>query len=137
VVGRPCGSLPDPLSSPPRRSRAAAILAACGGSHHDAPRPAAAQRPTLAAQLHDVVTAGSPGVIAYVNDGHGLTLSADGVADTETGRAMRLTDRFRAGSNTGRSSRLSRLELVAEGKLSLDDTVERWLPGVFPTPKGV
>jgi D-alanyl-D-alanine carboxypeptidase len=29
------------------------------------------------------------------------------------------------------------LQLVAEGKLRLDDTVERWLPGVLPTSQGI
>jgi D-alanyl-D-alanine carboxypeptidase len=117
---------------------AAAFGAACGDS--DPAEPAAAEQPTpvpttrttLDAQLREVVDAGSPGVIALVNDGHGVELHAAGVADTETGRALRPTDRFRAGSNTKTFVSTVALQLVAEGKLSLDDTLERWVPGILP-----
>jgi D-alanyl-D-alanine carboxypeptidase len=112
---------------------AAALAAGCGGgSDHDAPAAAAKTQhvPTLAADMHAVVAAGSPGVIALVNDGTGVKLSAAGVADTRSGRALRPTDRFRAGSNTKTLVATVVLQLAAEGKLSLDDTVDRWLPGV-------
>ena len=80
----------------------AAAFAACGDSDHAAPPPAAkaATPPTLGWELQQVVAAGSPGVIALVNDGHGVKLQAAGVADKASGRALRPTDRFRAGSNT-------------------------------------
>jgi D-alanyl-D-alanine carboxypeptidase len=107
----------------------AALAAGCGGSGHDAAKAPAP--PTLTAQLRHVVAAGSPGVIAYVNDGHGVKLSAEGLADTGTGRVLRPTDRFRAGSNTKTMVATVALQLVGEGKLSLDDTVEHWLPGVL------
>jgi hypothetical protein len=61
-------------------------------------------------------------VIAYVNDGHGIELSAEGVADTRS--ALHPTDRFRAGSNKKTLLATVALQLAAEGKLSLDDTVE-------------
>jgi len=111
----------------------AALTAGCGGSHHDASRPAAkaAEPPTLAAQLRHVVDAGSPGVIALVNDGHGVKLSAEGLADMRGDRALRPSDRFRAGSNTKTFVATVALQLAAEGKLSVDDTVEHWLPGLL------
>jgi D-alanyl-D-alanine carboxypeptidase len=86
----------------------------------------------LATRLQGVVAAGAPGVISLVNDGHGVKLQAAGMADTASGRAMRTTDRFRAGSNTKSFVATVALQLVGEGKLSLDDTVERWLPGILP-----
>jgi D-alanyl-D-alanine carboxypeptidase len=123
----------------------AVALAACGQS--DQPAPGAADRQaspaagsalatptapvTLASRLQDVVAAGSPGVISLVNSGHGTTLRAAGVADKASGRAMHPTDRFRAGSNTKSFVATVALQLVGEGKLSLDDTVERWLPGML------
>jgi D-alanyl-D-alanine carboxypeptidase len=121
----------------------AAALAACGDSHDAAAPPAAkpktsdaaapaATRPTLASKLDQLVDAGSPGVIALVNDGHGVQLSSAGVADTRTGRALRPTDRFRAGSNTKTFVATVALQLVGEHKLSLDDTVEHWLRGMLP-----
>jgi D-alanyl-D-alanine carboxypeptidase len=126
---------------------AAVFAAACGDSDSASPRPAAkaaapsaggsapatpTTRATLASQLQGVVDAGSPGVISLVNDGHRIKLQAAGVADTGSGRALRPTDRFRAGSNTKSFVATVALQLVGEGKLSLSDTVERWLPGILP-----
>ena len=56
-------------------------------------------------------------------------------AGTETWRPrtrMRVTDRFRIGSETKMFVSTVVLQLVGEGKLSLDDTVERRLPGLIP-----
>jgi D-alanyl-D-alanine carboxypeptidase len=115
---------------------AAAFTAACGESHAATaapPRAAkAAMRPTLASQLRQVVAGGAPGAIALVNDGHTIRLQAAGVADRHSGRALRATDRFRAGSMTKPFVSTVALQLVGEGRLSLSDTVERWLPGALP-----
>jgi D-alanyl-D-alanine carboxypeptidase len=111
----------------------AVALAACG---HVDRAPTATQvappRPTLESDLGEIVAAGSPGVIASVDDGRGLTLKATGVADIASRRPLRPTDRFRAGSNTKTMVAALALQLEAEGKLSLADTVEHWLPGVLP-----
>jgi D-alanyl-D-alanine carboxypeptidase len=88
--------------------------------------------PSLDSELEQIVAAGSPGVVASVDDGRGLRLKAAGVADTVSRRPLRATDRFRAGSNTKTMVAAVALQLVAEGKLSLSDTVERWVPGVLP-----
>jgi D-alanyl-D-alanine carboxypeptidase len=117
----------------------AAAFAACGDSDPAAPPPTAkatpashaAAAPTLASRLQGVVAAGSPGVIALVNDGHEVKLQAAGVADKSSGQAMRPTDRFRMGSNTKSFVATVALQLVSEGKLSLDETVEHWLPGIL------
>jgi D-alanyl-D-alanine carboxypeptidase len=116
-----------------------AAFAACGDSHPAAPPPTAKATPashaeaapTLASRLQGVVAAGSPGVIALVNDGHEVKLQAAGVADKSSGQAMRPTDRFRMGSNTKSFVATVALQLVSEGKLSLDETVEHWLPGIL------
>ena len=47
------------------------------------------------------------------------------------GRCVR-TDRFRAGSITKPFVATVVLQLVGERRLSLSDTVERWLPGILP-----
>jgi D-alanyl-D-alanine carboxypeptidase len=126
---------------------AAAFAAACGQSDTAAPHGAAkapaadagvpasaatATRPTLEWELRQVTAAGSPGVIALVNDGHKVRLHAAGVADTSSTRALRATDRFRAGSVTKSFVATVALQLVGEGKLRLSDTVEHWLPGILP-----
>jgi D-alanyl-D-alanine carboxypeptidase len=99
---------------------------------HPAPRPELQQR------LEQVVAAGAPGVVALVNDDsrsghrHGIWTAATGVADLRSGRPMRPEDRFRAGSQTKTFVATVVLQLVGEGRLSLSDTVERWLPGILP-----
>jgi D-alanyl-D-alanine carboxypeptidase len=109
---------------------AAAFSTACGGSDSGAARPAADS--SIDSQLRQVVASGSAGVIALVNDGHKVRLHAAGVADTQSRRAMRPTDRYRAGSTAKSFVSTVALQLVGEGKLSLSDTVERWLPGILP-----
>ena len=54
------------------------------------------------------------------------------MADLRTGRPMRADLHYRAGSLTKALVATVVLQLVAEGRLSLRDTVERWLPGILP-----
>ncbi|MFB6891900.1 serine hydrolase domain-containing protein [Kitasatospora sp. NPDC056327] len=71
-----------------------------------------------------------PGAIAGAReDGAGWT-TAVGVADTATGRPRSPRERFRIGSVTKTFTATVVLQLRAEGRLGLDDPVERWLPGV-------
>jgi len=79
-------------------------------------------------RLGPLVEIGIPG--AQVNAG-GRT-AATGVADVGTGRPMRPTLAFRAGSVTKSFTAAVVLQLVAERRLRLGDTVERWLRGVLP-----
>ncbi|GLZ78626.1 D-alanyl-D-alanine carboxypeptidase [Actinorhabdospora filicis] len=72
----------------------------------------------------------TPGIIAEVRDGDGRWFGAEGVADTGTGRERHRQDRFRIGSTTKAFTSTVVLKLVAEGRLSLEDSVEKWLPGV-------
>jgi hypothetical protein len=46
--------------------------------------------------------------------------------------AMRVGDRFRVGSITKSFVAAVVLQLAGEGRLGLDDPVERWLPGLVP-----
>lgn len=72
-------------------------------------------------------------MIASVDDGHGLSVNAAGVADVTSHRPLRPTDRFRAGSNTKTMVAAVALQLVAEGQLSLSDTVSAGCRASFPT----
>jgi D-alanyl-D-alanine carboxypeptidase len=104
---------------------AAALLTACGGADGSSPAAAATPAPpTLDAQLRGVVSAGAPGALALVNDGRSLRVHAAGDFGAR--------DRFRAGSITKSFVATVALQLVGEGRLSLSDRVERWLPGVLP-----
>ncbi|TXS37048.1 serine hydrolase domain-containing protein [Streptomyces sp. OR43] len=53
-----------------------------------------------------------------------------GVAEKGTRRPMPPGGRFRIGSATKTFTATVVLQLVGEGRMSLEDTVERWLPGV-------
>lgn len=81
--------------------------------------------------LQDVVTAGVPGVIARVQDGSETRLVAAGVSDLATGAALRPNARFRVGSITKTFVATVVLQLVEEGRLSLDEPVGRRLPGLL------
>jgi D-alanyl-D-alanine carboxypeptidase len=92
------------------------------------PAPARAWHSSPERRLGPLVEIGIPG--AQVNvDGR---TAATGMADVAAGRPMRPTLAFRAGSITKSFTAAVVLQLVAERRLRLGDTVERWLPGVLP-----
>lgn len=80
-----------------------------------------------------VADTGAPGAIMYVYvPGQGMWLGARGVADRGQGIPMVPLDRFRIASVTKTFVATVVLQLAQEGWLTLDDTVERWLPGMVP-----
>ncbi len=79
-----------------------------------------------------LVAAGAPGAIVLVRDGDRTTRVVGGYANLATRRPMRASDRFRVGSTTKTFVSAVVLQLAGEGKLALDDSVERWLPGLVP-----
>ncbi|GGR51436.1 D-alanyl-D-alanine carboxypeptidase [Actinoplanes ianthinogenes] len=105
----------------------AAVTAAAGVAHGaERPPPPAG----LAAALDRAVAAGNPAVLAYARQGTRQWRLAAGIADRATGRPARPGDHWRIFSNTKSFVSVVLLQLVAEDRLSLDDSVERWLPGV-------
>ncbi|MFC8870781.1 serine hydrolase domain-containing protein [Streptomyces sp. NPDC057148] len=93
---------------------------ATGGHGHEATRRAMAV----------AVADGVPGVTAAARDGHRTWAGTAGVGDLRTGEPRSERDRYRVGSITKTFVATVLLQLEAEGRLSLDDTVEDWLPGV-------
>ncbi|RZQ62208.1 class A beta-lactamase-related serine hydrolase [Amycolatopsis suaedae] len=92
---------------------------------------AATDRPTrVRAALDRLLREGFPGAVAYIRDGERVDRMAAGVADLATGEPATPEHRFRTASNTKAFTATVLLQLEGEGALSLDDTVERWLPGV-------
>ncbi|MGW2687926.1 serine hydrolase domain-containing protein [Streptomyces sp. NPDC001414] len=91
--------------------------------------PAAGHRATREA-VRTAVAAGVPGVTATARDPHGTWSTTAGVGDTRTGAPRSAADHYRVGSITKTFVAAVLLQLEAEGRLSLDDTVDRWLPGV-------
>ncbi len=86
----------------------------------------------LQALIEPIVAAGAPGSAALVREGHAVREAASGVANLQTGRPMDPDLNYRVGSITKPFVATVILQLVGEGRLSLSDTVERWLPGVLP-----
>ena len=77
-----------------------------------------------------VTDGGLPGILAGTLDADGRWHATAGVADTATGHRRGAEDRFRIGSITKTFVATVMLRLVAEHKVSLEDTVETWLPGL-------
>ncbi|MGW2647642.1 serine hydrolase domain-containing protein [Streptomyces sp. NPDC001393] len=104
----------------------AAPAVAATGAHPRGGHSHAATRKAIEA----AVAAGVPGVTATAKDGHGTWSTTAGVGDRPTGEPRSTADRYRVGSITKTFVATVLLQLEAEGRLSLDDTVEKWLPGV-------
>jgi D-alanyl-D-alanine carboxypeptidase len=78
-----------------------------------------------------VAEVGVPGIVAEVKDGDRTWFATAGVADIETGAARRPGEYLHTGSSGKAFTAAVLLSLEAEGRLSLDDTVNTWLPGVL------
>ncbi|MFC8197335.1 serine hydrolase domain-containing protein [Streptomyces sp. NPDC060006] len=84
----------------------------------------------LQAGVDAILKTGSVGVVAQSTGPRGSRYANAGVADKATGAAARSGDRFRMASASKTFVATVVLQLVGEGRLSLDDSVEHWLPGV-------
>jgi D-alanyl-D-alanine carboxypeptidase len=73
-----------------------------------------------------------PGAVVLVRNGNQTLRVTSGHANVEKRTPMRASDPFRIGSVTKSFAAAVTLQLVGEGRLALDDTVGRWLPGLLP-----
>ncbi|MFE3017915.1 serine hydrolase domain-containing protein [Streptomyces sp. NPDC059256] len=80
--------------------------------------------------MDDLVAAGIPGIVAGARDKHGTWRSTSGIGNLNTGAPRGVNDRFRVASITKTFVATVLLQMEAEGRLDLDDTVDRHLPGV-------
>ncbi|MFG3052584.1 serine hydrolase domain-containing protein [Kitasatospora sp. NPDC048239] len=107
---------------------AALTLAALAGAG-----PASADTPTAAGILQagaqQGVADGYPGVIGLVRQGDTTQYVHAGVGNLSTRVPADPTAKFRIGSNTKAFTATVLLQLEGEQRLSLDDSVARWLPG--------
>lgn len=85
---------------------------------------------SLRQQADAIQRTGTVGVLARSTGPQGVRHATAGVADQRTGRAVHPGDKFRIASATKTFVSTVVLQLVGEGRLSLDDTVEDLLPGV-------
>lgn len=92
-------------------------------------RPDGVQR-GLNALVHED---GVPAALASAEDRNGRTRTyTAGVGDLATGAHVPRDGQVRVGSNTKAFTAVVVLQLVAEGKIGLDTTVDTYLPGLLP-----
>lgn len=132
-----------PSLPPVHRLRKRALLAAAAAlasvtfssfaltapAHADAPTPSDLLRAGMNKGLSD----GYPGVIGLIRNGDSVGRLSVGTGNRATGQAADPASQFRIGSLTKVFTATVLLQLEAEGRLSLDDTVAKRLPGAVNT----
>jgi D-alanyl-D-alanine carboxypeptidase len=112
-------------------ARLAALLALVGfaAAAAQVPAPSADLKTRLQAAMDAVVAAGKfPGFTAGVVLADGTTLGlAAGVSDREAKTPMKPSDRMMMGSVGKTYVAAVALQFIAEGKIGLDDKIEKWL----------
>jgi D-alanyl-D-alanine carboxypeptidase len=108
------------------------VVSACGGGDRTA---AVAFDAATRQRLNEVVrvfqdTNMTPGVIIGVWSPQGDYVSANGFADLGTGASIAPDMQFKIASQTKTFTANLVLQLVGEHKLSLEDTISRWIEGV-------
>jgi D-alanyl-D-alanine carboxypeptidase len=100
--------------------------------------PAATPKRVNLAQLaRTLVKSGSPGAIVYVRTPSATRAGVAGYADRNAHISMRAADRWRVASLTKTFVSVVVLQLEAEGKLDIDDPVEKYLPGLVPNGSSI
>ncbi|SHG27049.1 serine hydrolase domain-containing protein [Streptoalloteichus hindustanus] len=74
---------------------------------------------------------GAPSIVVQVQDDNGTWFGSAGLADTVTGARRVPGEQLHTGSISKAYTAATVLQLVAEGRLGIDDTVDKWLPGVM------
>ena len=118
---------------------AAAALLACLATALFAVSAPAKPTPTANARaaalqkgVDGLVATGVPGAILFVRDGRSTLRLAGGVGDLGRKTPMNAGDHYKIASLTKTYTAAVVLQLVAEGKLRLSDSIERWVPGLVP-----
>lgn len=138
-LSRPARTRPGPARRHRVAAAAMAAVAVAGltltdvasaGASGD--RSRAGHDKTLQAGLEALVADGSlPGMLMSVRDRHGrVTNYTAGVGDVRTKSKVPTDGYVRIASITKMFTAVATLQLADEGKLALDDTVEKFLPGV-------
>jgi D-alanyl-D-alanine carboxypeptidase len=99
------------------------------------PPPYAPRGPYQQQQLDSLVSGHSwiaPGATAYVAGPTGIWVGSAGLANVKTRAPMQPDARLRLESISKLWTATVILKLVGKGRMRLDDTVARWLPGLLP-----
>ena len=113
-------------------SSAYAFAAGAGSGQKASGRTVPSQPPAgLQRAADQLVADGVPGVIIMTRRGQQVSNVVAGLADKATGQPMQPQDKVRIGSITKTFVATVVLQLAAERRLSLNDSVQKWLPGVI------
>ncbi len=88
-------------------------------------------RTSVKKAMRDSLQLGYPGILAQISNGGKNWRYAAGIADLRTKKPMKTDFRFRIGSTTKTFIATVLLQLAGENRLNLDDSIEKWLPGVI------
>jgi D-alanyl-D-alanine carboxypeptidase len=132
---------PDRTSRHARRVSAALVLvgalalSACGSSGATSDTASGPLDPTTLAKVQQTIrqfqdTNHTPGVLVGIWSPQGTLVSATGVADLTTGQPLTTDMQFKVASQTKAFTGNLILQLVGEGKVSLDDHISKWVAGV-------
>ena len=121
---------PDPTESASAPASPSASSSASASETDSSTESAEKARITATAQ--GLVDAGFPAALAAVTKADGSTVGvAVGKGNLETGEAPPLDGEVRIGSNTKTFTAVVILQLVQEGKITLDEPIETYLPGLL------
>ncbi|MFF7369366.1 serine hydrolase domain-containing protein [Streptomyces tricolor] len=81
-------------------------------------------------ELDELLSTGTPGALAVAEDSQGASYATAGTAVRGASVAPMPEHRFRVGSVTKMFTATALVQLAAQGRLHLDDSVDRWLPGL-------
>ena len=112
---------------------AAVLVSSCGGGE-EGKNEEESQPPSLEevqSALEQAVAAGIPGIALEIQGREGSEFLTAGSASLEDEQPLTSEDTFRIASVTKAFTAAVVMELVEEGALSLDDTVEQWAPGLL------
>ena len=88
-------------------------------------------RTSVKKAMRDELQLGYPGILANISKGGKTWIYTAGIADLRTKKPMKADFRFRIGSVTKTFIATVLLQLSGENRLNLDDSIEKWLPGVI------
>lgn len=108
----------------------ATTATAAGPSGATGPHEGAGSHARLQHDVDAILATGATGVLAEVQTAGGRTTARAGRTDrSDPSRPVPWDAYYRIGSDTKTFTAVLLLQLAGEGRLSLTDTVERWLPG--------
>ena len=112
---------------------AAALVAATAPA-----KPAPTAKATALQQgVERLVRAGVPGAILLVRNGTSAVRLTAGLGDVASRTPMRASDHYKVASLTKTYTATVVLQLVGEGTLRLDDSIDRWLPRLVPNGRNI